>query len=259
MNLAGGQIEHVAPTNASVLILGESGNKARLLEQEQGGLIAGTSMPTQTSSTTSMPFLTLVSSTGAALDFATVMKASRTISREVDLDGLVKKLIRIAVETAGAQRGYLLLMKKGTLLIEASSTFDQGEVRYRPAIEIGAAEDVPASIVNYVTRTKEILTIADAAEDSRFSGDVVVHRLKSESLAATGIFKKKPWLVSEPACSGWARTDEKLLQCISAKPITAINSGGPRGRLVCSNRSRVALLPGHQCRRKPQVRPPCPF
>ena len=110
-----------------------------------------------------MPFLTLVSSTGAALDFATVMKASRTISREVDLDGLVKKLIRIAVETAGAQRGYLLLVKKGTLLIEASSSFDQGEVRYRPAIEIGAAEDVPASIVNYVIRTKEILTIADAS------------------------------------------------------------------------------------------------
>ena len=164
--------------------------KARLLLQDQAGLIAGASMSTKSSSSTSMPFLTLVSSTGAALDFAMVMKASRTISREVDLDGLVKKLIRIAVETAGAQRGYLLLVKKGTLLIEASSTFDQGETRYRPAIEIGSSEDVPASIVNYVNRTKEILTIADAAEDPRFSGDPVVRRLRPRSVLCVPIISR---------------------------------------------------------------------
>ena len=106
--------------------------KATLLVIEHGGLIAGTPVTSRSASTTSMPFLTLLSSTGAALDFASVMKASRAISREVDLEGLVKKLIRISVETAGAQRGYLLLSKDGKLQIEASSTFDQGERRYRP-------------------------------------------------------------------------------------------------------------------------------
>ena len=128
--------------------------KARMLVEEHSGLIAGTPTASRSAGSTSMPFLTLLSSTGAALDFASVMKASRAISGEVDLEGLVKKLIRISVETAGAQRGYLLLSKEGKLLIEASSTFDQGERRYRPSIPIDSAEDLPTGIVKYVARTK---------------------------------------------------------------------------------------------------------
>ena len=103
--------------------------KARMLVDAHAALIAG--RPTaRPESAPSMPFFTLLSSTGAALDFATVMKASQTISKEVDLEGLVKKLITIAVETAGAQRGYLLLLKEGTLCIESSSAVDTGERRF---------------------------------------------------------------------------------------------------------------------------------
>ncbi len=208
-----------------------SPRKARLLVQGQAGLIAGTSMSTKTSSSTSMPFLTLVSSTGAALDFAMVMKASRTISREVDLDGLVKKLIRIAVETAGAQRGYLLLVRTGTLLIEASSTFDQGEIRYRPAIEIGSSEDVPASIVNYVNRTKEILTIADAAEDPRFSGDPVVRRLRPRSVLCVPITSRSDavgvlYLVHDLASEVFTADRVEILQSLTAQATISLENAG---------------------------------
>ncbi len=208
-----------------------SPRKARLLVQEQGGLIAGTPMPSQSSGRTSMPFLTLVSTTGSALDFAAVMKASRTISREVDLDGLVKKLVRIAVETAGAQRGYLLLVKKGTLLIEASSTFDKGEIRYRPAIEIGSSEEVPASIVNYVTRTKEILTIADAAEDPRFSGDSVVRRLRPRSVLCVPITSRSDavgalYLVHDLATEVFTADRVEILQSLTAQATISLENAG---------------------------------
>ena len=208
-----------------------SSRKARLLVQGQGGLIAGAPMSTQTSSTTSMPFLTLLSSTGAALDFATVMKASHTISREVDLDALVKKLIRIAVETAGAQRGYLLLMKKGTLLIEASSTFDQGEIRYRPAIEIDSAQDVPTSIVNYVIRTKEILTIADASEDPRFSGDSVVRRLRPRSVLSVPIMGRGAavgvlYLVHDLAPGVFTADRVEILQSLTTQATISLENAG---------------------------------
>ncbi len=208
-----------------------SSRKARLLVKEQGGLIAGTAMSRKSSSTTSMPFLTLLSSTGAALDFAAVMKASRTISREVDLDGLVKKLIRIAVETAGAQQGYLLLMKKGTLLMEASSTFDQGEIRYRPAIEIGSAEDVPVSIVNYVIRTKEVLSIADAVEDPRFSGDSVVRRLRPRSVLCVPIMGRGDavgvlYLVHGLASGVFTADRVEILQSLTAQATISLENAG---------------------------------
>ena len=176
-----------------------------------------------------MPFLTLLSSSGAALDFAAVMKASRTISREVDFDGLVKKLTRIAVETAGAQRGYLLLAKKHTLLLEASSTFDQGEIRYRPAIELDSAENVPASIVNYVSRTKEILTIADVVEDPRFSGDAVVRRLRPRSVLCVPITSRGDavgvlYLVHDLASGVFTADRVGILQSLTAQATISLEN-----------------------------------
>jgi predicted ATPase/transcriptional regulator with GAF, ATPase, and Fis domain/tRNA A-37 threonylcarbamoyl transferase component Bud32 len=161
--------------------------KARMLADAHADLIAGTPATSRRESGPSMPFFTLLSSTGAALDFATVMKASQTISKEVDLEALVKKLVKIAVETAGAQRGHLLLLKEGKLGVEASSTFETGERRYRPSLPVDAVDDLPASIVHYVTRTKELLTLADAAADSRFSGDAVVRRSRSRSVLCVPI------------------------------------------------------------------------
>ncbi len=161
--------------------------KARMLAGEHGALIAGTPEGSRPAAATSMPFLTLLSSTGAALDFATVMKASRAISREVDLGELVKKLIRIAVETAGAQRGCLLLAAEGRLMIEAASSLEQGEQRYRPPIRIDSSENVPPSIVTFVARTGETLTIVDALEDPRFSRDPIARRSRPRSVLCVPI------------------------------------------------------------------------
>ncbi|MEA3242700.1 MAG: sigma 54-interacting transcriptional regulator, partial [Pseudomonadota bacterium] len=161
--------------------------KARMLAEEHGDLIAAVTEGSRSTDTASMPFLTVLSSTGAALDFATVMKASREISREVNLGELVKKLVRIAVESAGAQRGCLLLSREGTLMIEATSTLEQGEHRYRPPIRIDSSENIPPGIVNFVARTKQTLTITDALEDPRFSQDTVVLRSQPRSVLCVPI------------------------------------------------------------------------
>ena len=160
--------------------------KATMLEEEHRGLIAGTPVARQRDDATSIPFFTLVSTTGAALDFATVMKAARTISKEVALDSLVKRLVKIAVEAAGAQRGYLLRRESGTFLVVASSTFDGGETSYepgQPAADVG----IPSTIVNYVGRTKKTLTIGDLEEDARFAGDEVVRQLRPRSVLCVPI------------------------------------------------------------------------
>ncbi len=43
------------------------------------------------------------------LDMATVMKASQAISGEIVLENLLKKLMDIVMENAGAEKGYLIL------------------------------------------------------------------------------------------------------------------------------------------------------
>jgi len=45
------------------------------------------------------------------LDIESVIKASQALSSEIDLPKLIEKLMRIAVEHAGAQRGLLVLLR----------------------------------------------------------------------------------------------------------------------------------------------------
>jgi histidine kinase len=53
------------------------------------------------------------------LDLTTVLKASTAISGEIVLKNLLRTLMRIVIENAGAQRGILLLEKDGALLVYA--------------------------------------------------------------------------------------------------------------------------------------------
>src|SRR6202046_4334393 len=56
------------------------------------------------------------------LDVETVVKASQAISSEMALPRLVENLLRIAVESAGAERGLLILLHAGEPRIEAEAT-----------------------------------------------------------------------------------------------------------------------------------------
>jgi len=161
--------------------------KAGLMAERHGEVIAGATVASRSPGTTTMPHLTLLSSTGAALDFAAVMRASQAISRGVDLTELVKKLVQIAVETAGAQRGTLLLSRNGELGIEAASSREHGSLRYRPALRLEESTDVPPGVVSFVARTRQALLVADALEDPRFARDEIVRRSRPRSILAVPI------------------------------------------------------------------------
>jgi len=56
---------------------------------------------------------------GEVLDLAALMKASGAIASEIELDQLLTTLMRILLESSGAQTGYLILESLGQLRIEA--------------------------------------------------------------------------------------------------------------------------------------------
>jgi hypothetical protein len=58
----------------------------------------------------------------ARLDVETVVKASQAVSGEIVLENLIKTLMVIAVEDAGAERGLLILPRGDQLWVEAEAT-----------------------------------------------------------------------------------------------------------------------------------------
>ncbi|MBE9187082.1 AAA family ATPase [Microcoleus sp. LEGE 07076] len=127
------------------------------------------------------------SSTSSELDLMTVMKASQTLSEEIVLDKLLAKLMRIIIENAGAQKGFLILETKGKLLIEAEGSVDKDGVTVFQSIpiksvgELGDQLLISHIIVNYVARTRESVVLNDAANDPKFAHSpyIKAHQPKS--------------------------------------------------------------------------------
>ncbi len=117
----------------------------------------------------------------SSLDLAVVIKASETISGEIVLDQLLKKLMNFVLVNAGAQRGFLVLENDGRLVIEAEDSVDLGEPIVLKSIPLELDERLPRSIVNYAARTRENLVLKNAGEEDRFKKDayIIAHQPKS--------------------------------------------------------------------------------
>lgn len=125
------------------------------------------------------------------LDLATVMKASQAISGEIVLEKLIGKLMQIAIENAGAQKGFLILEKEGNWVIEAEGTVDSSDVPILQSIQIDfvdANRRIPlvcAAIINYVARTQENVVLNDAACEGEFTRDPYIIATQPKSILCT--------------------------------------------------------------------------
>ena len=163
--------------------------KVKDLEDNHPQLLVGLPMETagqkRPSSETAAPGTPLSSSAGPipeALDFKSVLKASQAISSEIDRDRLLSRMMRIIIENAGAEKGFLIRKSGEEALIEATAATDLQEVRILESVPVGQSESVCRPIVNYVLRTGETAVLDDAALDSRFNRDPYIHAHKPKSI-----------------------------------------------------------------------------
>ncbi len=119
---------------------------------------------------------------GIDLDLNAIMKASRSISGEIVLSELLKRMMRILLETAGAQRGMLLLERGGQVQVVARASVDQEEVALTDAIPFEDSPDLPGSLIQYAIRTYEHVVLRDAAREGNFTSDPYILRAQPKSL-----------------------------------------------------------------------------
>ena len=142
------------------------------------------------SSTTPGAFPSVSKTTGGsgeALDLATVLKASQTISGEIILGKLLEKLIKILMGNAGAQTGFLILDKEGELLIEAQGSVEPDEVEVCQATPVEASKQLPISLLNYVERTREDVVLVNAIGEGIFMRNPYIIQNRSKSILCTTI------------------------------------------------------------------------
>ncbi len=113
-------------------------------------------------------------SSRAGLDALTLVKATRAISEELELESLFETMMALMVESVGATHGYLLLEEGDTLALRTYVSASKASVDV-PA-------DPPESVVNYVRRTGERVILRDARADKTFGADPSIQHRGVRSL-----------------------------------------------------------------------------
>ena len=111
------------------------------------------------------------------LDLATVIKVSQAVSGEMVLEKLIDRVMRAAIEHAGAERGLLVVPRGDELQIEAEATTTESAVTVHLQKESAPVADLPESVLRYVVRTHESVILDDASGANPFQADpYIVHR-----------------------------------------------------------------------------------
>jgi PAS domain S-box-containing protein len=124
------------------------------------------------------------------LDLATVLKVLQAVSGEFVLDRLVDRLMRTALEHAGAQRGLLIDSGEGVLRLEAQAVTSGNDIIVQRAQDPIETVGLSMSMVNYVSHTQEVAIFDSTAQANPFSDDEYVRDSHVRSILCLPLIKQ---------------------------------------------------------------------
>jgi PAS domain S-box-containing protein len=124
------------------------------------------------------------------LDLGTVIKVSQAVSGEIVLEQLIDRLMRTALEHAGAERGLLIAEHDGLQQLEAEATTVRDAVTVRLRRERVSAADLPEAILHYVVRTRQAVILDDAGAQGAYVEDPYVRRHRLRSVLCLPLIKQ---------------------------------------------------------------------
>jgi len=129
--------------------------------------------------------------THETLDIATIGKAAHAISANVELESLIRQMLTLAIENAGATSGVMIDDRDGKLCVAAHGRADTGEVVLLRERRLDEGEPCCSSaVVNYVSRTLASLVISDPELDERFAQDDYVITARPKSILCLPIVQQ---------------------------------------------------------------------
>lgn len=170
--------------------------------------------------------------TVGALDLFSITKAYTAISGEVELEKLLRRMITVIVENAGAQRAVLLRANEnGQLTVIAQGSANEQSL-YLGANEIAlsAADRVlPVEMVQYTALTKAEVVLADATHDDRFDDAAYISQTRPKSVMTLPILHQGKllgvmYLENNLTTSAFTSERVEVLRLLSAQMAVSIEN-----------------------------------
>jgi PAS domain S-box-containing protein len=174
---------------------------APILEQTRSPLSTNETIFTLESLTSTSSATSNSSSVSVALDLATILKASQTLSREIELEKLLSALLHIVIENAGADKCVFMLLQSERLLVQAlaqlslSSLQNQAaKVDFYPMLfnpqPVEDSVDVPVGLINNVKRNLQPAVITDATVHPQLINDPYIQQQQPKSILCSPILNQ---------------------------------------------------------------------
>ncbi|MFM2304644.1 MAG: hypothetical protein RLZZ135_2056, partial [Cyanobacteriota bacterium] len=172
------------------------------------------------------------------LDLATMLKASQSISEEVELDLLIVSLLKIVITNAGADKCVLLLQEEEQLRVIARVEMGQ-QPQLLSLLPLESSLDVPISLVNMVKNDLKPTIIVDAVKDPQFAGDAYIQQHQSKSVLCMPILDRGKLVgilyLENQLTTGAFTTDRiDVLQLLTAQAAISIENAKLYGALQLS-------------------------
>ena len=124
------------------------------------------------------------------LDVGTVVKAAQAVSGEIVLGELIKTLLRIVVEHAGAERGLLILFPGDEPQIAAEAKTGRGHVEVALRQTAVSPAELAESVLHTVIRTRESVILDDGSAQNPFSADEYLCQKHARSVLCLPLLKQ---------------------------------------------------------------------
>ena len=171
------------------------------------------------------------------LDVASIVKASQALSSEIILPKLIDRLMMIAIENAGADRGLLILPSRDEYLIQAEARAAGRQIEVTMCQEPITGIACPESLVHYVIRTQESVILDDASKPNMFSDDDYLRERRSKSILCLPLIKQQQLtgiLLLENTLTSHAFTADRIavLELIAGQAAISLENSRLYGELL---------------------------
>jgi histidine kinase len=170
------------------------------------------------------------SNASRTLDLFSVIKASQAISGEVVLTELLKKLMLILVENAGARSGLLVLEGERPLVaaVQGLSQVGTQSVTLHERLDQAPVEFSPA-LLRYVERTHEVMVLGDASRHDAFLTAASVRKRPPKSVLCMPILYQKKrvgllYLENELLADAFTPKRREVLELLAAQSAISLEN-----------------------------------
>ncbi|MBF0232974.1 MAG: AAA family ATPase [Desulfamplus sp.] len=124
----------------------------------------------------------------SALDLSSLIKAANSLSGEVKLEKLLKSILQIIMENAGADYAVIIKNDEGKFTIEAKGR--HGCMEFLKSEKLEESESVALNIVKFVIRTEKFIVIDDALKNKDYANNEYIQKNRVKSVFCCPIIHK---------------------------------------------------------------------